>query len=117
MDTTTATTLAAAVLIGFVLMGLAMLAVALRVGPRRGTWNQPAAALRRPGRGVVLAMHALAVLHLLAGIVVAAAVPGGGFDIFVVLAVTAGFYVLCANGYSLARSAERRRSTAASDPS
>lgn len=99
----------ALVLGGFALFALAMLGVSLRVGPRRGYWNQPAAALRRPGRGMFLAMYGLAALHVLLGLVAALAVPGAGLGILVVLVATAVFYVLCAHSWSLAHSIARRR--------
>lgn len=97
------------VLGGFALFALAMFGVTLRIGPRRGFWNQPAAALRRPGTGMFLAMYAVALLHVLAGIVAAIAVPGAGIGILLVLVATAAFYVLCAHSWSLAHAIVRRR--------
>lgn len=117
ISTTTSTILAAAFLLGMALFGLAMLVLVLRLGPARGFLNQPAAALRKPGGTLVVALYVLAVLHVLAGISIVVAVPGSGIGIIFVNAAMAGFYVLCANAYSLARSASRRRSTASSDPS
>ena len=70
---------------GIALFGLAMLGVALRFGPRRGYFNQPAAALRRPGRGMFVAMYVLAALHVLLGVIAAVAVPGGGIGVLLVL--------------------------------
>lgn len=101
--------LATTLFVGFVLFSLAMWALALRYGPRRGYWNQPAAALRRPGRRTFLSMYAIAALHVIAGIAGAIAVPGAGIGVLLVLVVTAGFYVLCAHSYALASSAAERR--------
>ena len=98
-----------AFLAGMALFGLAMLAVALRAGPRRGYWNQPAAALVRPGRRMFIAMYAIAILHVLVGLIAALAVPGGGIGIFLVLVAGGCFYVLCAHSWSLAHSVARRR--------
>ncbi len=96
-------------LAGMALFGLAMLALVLRVGPRRGYWNQPAAALRRPGRRVFLGMYGVALLHVLVGLGVALFVPGGSIAIFCVLLGAAVFYVLCAHSWTLAHSLARRR--------
>jgi hypothetical protein len=96
-------------LAGMALFGLAMLGVALRVGPRRGTWNQPAAALVRPGRRLFLAMYGLAALHVLVGLIAAFAVPGGEIDVLLVLVGAGAFYVLCAHSFALAHSVARRR--------
>lgn len=95
---------------GMLLFALAMLGVALRFGPRRGTWNQPAAALVRPGRRLMIAMYLVAGIHVLLGIIVAARVPGAGIGVLLVLVATAVFYVLCAHSWSLAASIARRRS-------
>ena len=114
MDITTTTdiVLVAFFLAGMALFGLAMLAVALRVGPRRGFWNQPAAALRAPGRRMFIGMYAVAILHVLTGLGVALLVPGGGIGIFLVLLATAVFYVLCAHSWALAHAVRRRRERA-----
>lgn len=96
-------------LLGMALFGLAMLAVALRAGPRRGYWNQPAAMLRQPGRRMFLGMYGVAVLHVLTGAGVALFVPGGGIDIFFVLLAAAVFYVLCAHSWAIAHAVRRRR--------
>lgn len=108
-DTTTDLVIAAMMLVGFVLFALAMLGVALRFGPRRGTWNQPAAALVRPGRRLFISMYALAALHVVVGVIAAIAVPGAGLGVLVVLVATAVFYVLCAHSWSLATGVARRR--------
>jgi hypothetical protein len=81
-------------LVGMVLMGLAMLGVCLKVGPRRGYWNQPAAMLRRPGRGMFIAMYAFALGHVVLGLVAATQVPGAGIGVLVVLTAMGSFYVL-----------------------
>ena len=101
--------LVALMFVGFVLFGLAMFGLALRVGPRRGTWNQPAAALARPGKRVFATMYLVAALHVVVGLVAATAVPGGGMPILIVLVATAVFYVLCAHSFSLAHGVMRRR--------
>jgi hypothetical protein len=94
---------------GFVLFALAMLGVALRVGPRRGTWNQPAAALVKPGRRMFIAMYAFAAIHVVLGLVAAIAVPGAGIGVLFVLVAMAAFYVLCAHSFALAGAVARRR--------
>ncbi len=108
-SSTTDTVLVALFLLGMALFGLAMLAVSLRVGPRRGTWNQPAAALRQPGRGMFVAMYAIAIVHVLIGLGAALFVPGGGIGIFLVMLATGVFYVLCAHSWALAHAIRRRR--------
>jgi hypothetical protein len=108
-STTTDIVLVVLFLAGMALFGLAMLGLVLRVGPRRGFWNQPAAMLRRPGRGMFISMYALAALHVLIGIGVVLFTPGAGAAIFLVLLATACFYVLCAHSWALAHSVRRRR--------
>lgn len=100
--------LTAAMLLGFVLFGLAMYALTLRVGPRNGHWNQPAAMLRPTGRRVFIALYAFAAVHVAIGLVAALAIPGGSLDVFVVLAAMAAFYVLCAHSWSIAYAVARR---------
>ncbi|MCW2960144.1 MAG: hypothetical protein JWM90_531 [Thermoleophilia bacterium] len=109
-STTTDLVLVAAMLALFVVFGVAMLAVALRYGPKRGTWNQPAAAFRRPGRFTFRGMYAVAIVHVLLGIIVTVAVPGAGIGILLVLIFTGCFYVLCAHSFALASGIQRRRS-------
>lgn len=109
MPATTDIVIAALMFVGFVLFALGMFGVALRWGPRRGTWNQPAAALARPGRGIFVAMYLVAAVHVVLGLVLAFAAPGGGIAIFLILLVTGGFYVLCAHSFALAHSIVRRR--------
>lgn len=109
MDSILDTLIVALMLGGFALFALAMLGVSLRFGPRRGYWNQPAAALRRPGRGMFLSMYALAALHVLLGLIAAIAVPGAGIAVLLVLVATGAFYVLCAHSWSLAHTISRRR--------
>ncbi|MCB0878159.1 MAG: hypothetical protein KDC46_04180, partial [Thermoleophilia bacterium] len=101
MTTTFDIIIVIAMLGGMALLGLAMLGVSLRVGPRRGTWNQPAAALARPGRRMFISMYALAALHLGFGLIAAFAIPGGGIAILLVLVAMGSFYVLCAHSWAL----------------
>jgi hypothetical protein len=93
----------------FILVALAMMVLVLRFGPKRGTWNQPAAQLRRPGRKMSWGLHLVALLHVAAGIVLAVKVPGGGAAVLVVLVLMACFYELCAYSFSLATSVAARR--------
>ena len=95
---------------GMDLFGLAMLGVALKFGPRRGFWNQPAAMLRRPGRRMFVSMYSLAALHVATGIGIAITMPYGGVGVLVVLCAIAVFYVLCAHSWVIAHSVARRRS-------
>ncbi|MCW2927000.1 MAG: hypothetical protein JWM86_968 [Thermoleophilia bacterium] len=101
--------LVTALFAGMILFALAMLGVSLRFGPRRGTWNQPAAKLVKPGRGMFVAMYTLAIAHVLLGLVAATMVPGGGLAVFVVLVAMATFYVLCAHSWALAHAVARKR--------
>ncbi|MEO6866553.1 MAG: hypothetical protein ABI200_00870, partial [Gaiellales bacterium] len=89
---------------------LAMLGVALRFGPRRGTWNQPAAAFVRPSRWLMICMYAFAAAHVVVGIIAATMVPGAGIGVLLVLVATAVFYVVGAHSYALVKGVERRRS-------
>lgn len=111
-SSTTDIVLVSLFMLGMALFALAMFAVALRVGPKRGFWNHPAAALRRPGRRVFVGMYAIAILHLLTGLGAALLVPGGGIGIFLVLLATAVFYVLCAHSWAIAHAGARRRDRA-----
>src|SRR5687767_11231029 len=88
--------------VGFLLFALGMFGAALRFGPKRGTWNQPAAALVRPGRKMFVTMYLIAAVHAAVGLVLAFTVPGGGPAIFFVLLFMGGFYVLCAHSFALA---------------
>lgn len=106
--TTLDVVLVAAMLAFFVVFGLVMLAVALRYGPKRGTWNQPAAAYRRPGRFTFRGMYAGAIIHVVLGIIVLIAVPGAGIGILLVLVATGCFYALCAHSFALASGIQRR---------
>lgn len=109
ISTTTDIVLVSLFLVGMVLMGLAMLGVCLRVGPRRGYWNQPAAMLRRPGRGMFIAMYAFAFGHVVLGLIAATMVPGGGIAVLVVLTAMGTFYLLCAHSFALAHTVARKR--------
>lgn len=109
-DATTDIVIAALTMLGFALFALAMFGVALRYGPRRGTWNQPAAAFMAPGGRMRVSLYVLAAAHVLGGIGIAIFAPGGGVAIMVVLLVMAGFYVLCARSLDVAERMQRRRS-------
>lgn len=104
---------AAGLLLLFILFALGMFVLALRFGPKRGSWNQPAAKLRPTGRKLAWGLHLVTLLHVVAGIVLAVKVPGGGVAVLVVLIVMACFYELCAYSFRLATSvtARRRRQT------
>lgn len=100
---TTGILLAILLLAIFTAACLGLLWAVLRVGPGRGSWNQPAAMLRRPSRPMFMAMYAFAALHVALGIALAIALPGGGgFAIVIVMAASASFYVLCAHSWALA---------------
>lgn len=109
MDANADTILVTLFLLGMALLGLAMLAVSLRVGPRRGTWNQPAAKLRRPGRAMWISLLVVAALHVVAGVVCLVAVPGAGVGVLLVLIATAAFYCLCAGSFGIATRLARVR--------
>lgn len=116
MVETTDIVIAVLMFVGFILFALAMWGVALRFGPRRGYWNQPAAALMRPGRKLMWSMYAIALVHVLLGTVLAFAAPSGGVAVFLVLLVMGIFYVLCAHSFSLATSVVERRRRGAGRP-
>lgn len=105
---TTDLLLVTAFLVAMALFGVVLLAVVLRVGPKRGTWNQPAAALRRPGRITFRGVYLLAIVHVIAGIGIALRAPGDGTAMLVLLVVMACFYVLMAHSYALAMRVTRR---------
>jgi hypothetical protein len=107
-ETTTDIVIVTGLLVGFALFGLAALLLVLRVGPRRGSWNQPAAKLRQPGRRMFLSMYVVAALHVIAGLGLAIFAPGGGLAIFLVLLVMGTFYALGAHSWSLAHRVARR---------
>lgn len=109
--------LACALLAGFVVVCALFLVLVLRFGPRRGTWNQPAAAFARPGRRMQGSMYAIALLHVVAGVVLAVALPGGtSLGALVVLCAMAVFYVLCAQAATVARVTSRGRRAAVVAP-
>jgi len=110
MTSTTDTLLVIALLVGMALFGLGLFGAALRFGPRRGTWNQPAAALVRPGRVMFASMYALAAVHVVLGLIAALALPGGGIGVLGVLVAMGSFYVLCAHSFALAHAVVDRRS-------
>lgn len=88
----------------FAVLAFAFYALTLRYGPRRGTWNQPAAALRRPGWKLGTVLYATGVAHGVTGIWAAGAVPGpvepGVALIGIAMCL---FYVSCAHVMSIAR--------------
>jgi hypothetical protein len=109
MGTTTDIVIVVAMLAGFAAFGVVMLAVALRWGPRRGTWNQPAAALRRPGARLAASMYVLAGVHVVLGLVLATSFEGGGLAIFLAMCVMGAFYAMCAQCWTIAQRLVRRR--------
>jgi hypothetical protein len=54
-------------------------------------------------------LHGVALLHVVAGVVLAMKVPGGGAAVLIVLVVMAVFYELCAYSFTLANSVAQRR--------
>ncbi len=109
MTTTTDVILTIVFLLGMALFGLAMLALVLCVGPRRGFWNQPAAVLRRPGGRVVIGLYVFALVHVLLGLWVTFFIEPQDFGVLVVLVATACFYILCGHAYAFAHAVVRRR--------
>lgn len=96
-------------LVAFVFVGLGMLVVALRFGPRRGTWNQPAARFREPGVSLRWTMYLFGLAHVGLGVVAMRAV--GDQLAWGVLAVSIGagaFYVACGKSLALATALSRR---------
>lgn len=90
---------------------LGMFVLALRFGPRRGYWAQPAAKFEAPGRKLAIVLYCIAGLHVLAG-VAASAADSIGPSVIVVAVAAALFYVGCAQAMSLAgwlgRAVDRR---------
>ncbi len=107
--TTTDVILTIMFLLGMALFGLAMLAVALRVGPRRGFWNQPAANLRHPGSRVIVGLYVFAFVHLALGLYITFFIEPQEFGVLVVCVLMAAFYVLCGHSYQLAHRVARGR--------
>ena len=107
-STTTDLLLVTALLGGMALFGMIALLLVLRVGPKRGSWNQPAAMLRLPGRFTFTGVYALAILHVAAGIGIALRAPGDGTAMLVLLVIVACFYVLMAHSCALAMRVGRR---------
>lgn len=108
-STTTDIVLTVLFLAGMALFGLAMLALVLRVGPKRGFWNQPAAVLRRPGSRVVVWLYLFAAVHVLLGLGVVLFIEPRDFGVLIVLVLMAAIYVLFGHGYQLAHSIADRR--------
>jgi hypothetical protein len=109
ISTTTDIVLTVLFLLGMALFGLAMLALVLRVGPRRGFWNQPAAELRRPRPRVIGWLYVFAAVHVLLGLYVTFFIEPHQVGVLIVLVLTAGFYVLCGHAYQLAHAVVDRR--------
>ena len=83
----------AIVVLGAVMLGA--FALVLRFGPRRGAWNQPAAALRPPGRGLRLALYGFALVHVLLGLAATTA-DSVGPSALLIATLMGSFYVACA---------------------
>lgn len=75
-----------------------MIVVTIRIGPKAGKWNQPAAALRSPAAWVAITVVALGALHLVALVMVVArmdAVDTGTRVMLILVGVaTLGMYML-----------------------
>jgi hypothetical protein len=93
----------------FILALTALALVVFRYGPRRGAWNQPAAAYRSPGRRARLALMVVAALHVIVALGIAIRVDGAGVGIVLVGIGAGAFYALCAQSLRLAEVAQRRR--------
>ena len=112
-STTTDIVLTVLFLLGMALFGLAMLALVLRVGPRRGFWNQPAAELRRPGTRLVVWLYVFAAVHVLLGLSITFFVEPMDVGVLVVCVFAAGFYILCGHAYQFAHAVVGRRKRSA----
>lgn len=92
---------------------VALYVLALRFGPRRGTWNQPAAGFRAPRRWLVVLLLGLATAHVAAGVIAMIVAPRSGVLVGLVSVMAAGGYALFAASGVLAVRMQRRR---AADP-
>jgi hypothetical protein len=79
-------------------LGVALLIVTIKVSPRA---TRRDLRLRRPGKRTRGGMYAVALLHVLAGVIVVTQVPGAGFGIFLVCLAAACIYWLMAEAYAL----------------
>lgn len=96
-------------LVVFVVLNVLLIGFVLWLAPRRGFWNQPAARLRSPSRGVRRALYAFGALHVLVGLTVASGMPGSRIGIVVVSCLAGLFYVACAECIRIAGSVLRRQ--------
>jgi hypothetical protein len=81
---------------GFGLLCLAMFVLALRFGPRRGTWAQPAAKFVPPGRKLAWTLYAFGLAHVALGVAATGPVDGANAVATVVIETVMGlFYVAC----------------------
>ncbi len=93
--------LAALTILVLTISAFALLVLVLKFGPGRGTWNQPAAAFRAPGRAVSGLVAGCGVLMAAACIVLASLPAGDGFELSLVvlgLAMAAMMGLLAACG-------------------
>lgn len=85
--------------VGIALFMFTFYVLTLRFGPRRGYFNQPAAALRAPGRRMVTALYAVAAVHVVLGAVVWLSAPGSNGLVWGALLIgiaMGGFFLACA---------------------
>jgi hypothetical protein len=92
----------------FGVLTLALGAMVLRFGPRRGYWNQPAAVLRPVRSWLRISMWSIGAVHVVVGIGVAIAVPGAGFAIVAVCAGMGGIYVLFGEAWAAGKRIAQR---------
>jgi hypothetical protein len=93
--------------VAFLATMLAMYALVLRFGPRRGNWGSPAAAFRAPGRATTTGLLVLAALHALAGVVLAIALPGGNVGVLLVGLAAGALYAAMSQATRIARHAPK----------
>lgn len=91
----------------------AMVFASIRIGPRRGLWNQPAAAFRTPPRTMSITLILVGVAQLVALVGSAVAISSAGIGARIGLVVIGcavlGVYFLMAVAGSLAPRLARRR--------
>lgn len=96
--------------IAFALALTMLYAATLRYGPRRGYWSQPAAKLRRPGNGVVVAIWVVAAIHVVLGTAVMLSTRSSlGVGVFFITLGMAAIYAMFALCMQIASIANRRK--------